>query len=62
MSRYTIHIRPADAQTPQMGWTGQALDEQEAREMAEADYRRANPKIEALRITRIGTSATTPPS
>ena len=62
MSRYTIHIRPADAQTPEMGWTGQALNEQAAREVAEADYRRANPKIEALTITCIGTSSTTPPS
>jgi len=62
MPRYTIQIRPADAQTPEMGWTGQASDEQSARQLAEADYRCTHPEIEALAITRVDRPSATPPT
>ncbi len=61
MPRYTIQIRPAAAQTPEMGWTGEACDEHSARQLAEADYRCIHPEIEALTITRVERPSATPP-
>ena len=62
MPRYTIQIRPANALTPDMGWTGDAPDEQAARDLAEADYRRTHPKIELVTITRVDRSSAPAPA
>ena len=53
MQRYTIQIGPVEGNGPVIAWSLQAADEQAARKIAEAEYRRAHPEVATLTIKRV---------